>query len=83
MADDDDDDDDNDDDQTKLREAGEGRQVGVVVGSVGRVEVFLIASVRASIFGRPRRLCRYRHVHPSPSGRYLSSVKSYISVSWA
>src|SRR5699024_9423331 len=52
-----------DHDQAKLLEAGEGRQVGVIEGSVEHVEVFQMASVRTSIIGRPRRLSRDRRAY--------------------
>ncbi|NLZ99101.1 MAG: hypothetical protein GX920_09870 [Micrococcus sp.] len=45
--------------QTELAESGEGRQVGAIEVSVGHVEVFLMASVKTSITGRPRRLSRH------------------------
>ena len=54
-----------DHDQAKLLEAGEGRQVGVIEGSVEHVEVFQMVSVRTSIIGRPRRLSRHRRAHPA------------------
>ncbi|MGP5086980.1 hypothetical protein ACTXKH_19870 [Brachybacterium tyrofermentans] len=64
-----------DHDQTKLLEAGEGRQVGVVEGSVGHVEVFLMASVRTSIIGRPRRLSRHRRAQPTARSYPLICVE--------
>lgn len=54
-----------DGDQTEFVQAREGRQIGAVEGSVGHVEVFLMASVRTSIIGRPRRLSRHRRAHPT------------------
>ena len=53
-----------DSDQAEFLQAREGRQIGAVEGSVGHVEVFLMASVRTSIIGRPRRLSRHRRAHP-------------------
>src|SRR5699024_4603742 len=52
-------------DQAPLLEAREGRQIVVVKGSVGHVEVFRMASVGTSISGRPRRLSRHRRAHPA------------------
>src|SRR5699024_7848725 len=52
-------------DQAQLLQAREGRQIGVVKGSVGHVEVFRMASVGTSIIGRPRRLSRHRRAHPA------------------
>jgi hypothetical protein len=53
-------------------EPGEGGQVGAAEadrrGSVGHVEVFKMASVRTSIFGRPRLLPRTdAPARPTPS----------------
>jgi len=54
--------------QAESVESGEGGQVRAADagrrGSVGHVEVFQMASVRTSIFGRPRRLPMDRRASP-------------------
>ncbi|WP_454296882.1 hypothetical protein [Salana multivorans] len=44
-------------------ELAEGIEIGRGEGSVGHVEVFQMASVGTSIFGRPRRLSPDRRAH--------------------
>ncbi|CEI33302.1 Hypothetical protein PFCIRM527_04440 [Propionibacterium freudenreichii] len=49
--------------QAQPIELAEGIEIGRGEGSVGHVEVFQMASVGTSIFGRPRRLSPDRRAH--------------------
>ncbi len=66
------------DDQAEFVQACEGRQIGAVEGSFGHVEVFLMASVRTSIIGRPRRLSRHRRAHHPPCSYPLNCEEPVI-----
>jgi len=67
-----------DSDQTEFVQTRKGRQIRAVEGSVGHVEVFLMASVRTSIIGRPRHLSRHRRAQTTTRSYPLNCKEPLI-----